>query len=101
VKAPLPHPQVIQAIESLLDDRNDKELLFKYNSLAPLVKRLQIPYLNKGIFVLGDLRKFTEQYDNIVQWDQSNRAYIMTHGVMGSIEGTLSTRCRKMCKTFI
>lgn len=61
----------------------------------------RFPISNKGIFVLGDLRKFTEQYGNIVQWDQSNRAYIMTHGVMGSIEGTLSTRCRKTCKTFI
>lgn len=24
-----------------------------------------------------------EQYGGIVQWDQSNRAYIMTHGVSG------------------
>jgi hypothetical protein len=37
----------------------------------------------KGHFVLGDLRKFTEQYGDIIQWDQSNRAYIMTHGVSG------------------
>ena len=34
-------------------------------------------------FVLGDLRKFTEQYGDIIKWDQSNRAYIMTHGVSG------------------
>jgi hypothetical protein len=33
-------------------------------------------------FVLG-LRKFFEQYRDIIQWDQSNRAYIMTHGVSG------------------
>jgi hypothetical protein len=78
------HPQVIQAIESLLGDRNDKELLFKYNSLAPWVKRQQIPLSRiKGNFVLGDLRKFAEQYGDIIQWDQSNRAYIMTHGVSG------------------
>ena len=31
----------------------------------------------------GDLRKLGEQYDGIIQWDQSNRAYIMTHGVSG------------------
>ena len=34
-------------------------------------------------FVLSDLRKFTEQYGDVIQWDQSNRAYIMTHGVSG------------------
>jgi hypothetical protein len=36
-----------------------------------------------ALFILGDLRKFTEQYGDIIQWDQSNRAYIMTHGVSG------------------
>ncbi|MCJ7638556.1 MAG: hypothetical protein MUO70_01490 [Euryarchaeota archaeon] len=78
------HPQVIQSIESLLGDRNDKELLFKYNSLVPWVKRQQIPLSRiKGNIVLGDLRKFAEQYGDIIQWDQSNRAYIMTHGVSG------------------
>ena len=34
-------------------------------------------------FILSDLRKFAEQYGDILQWDQSNRAYIMTHGVSG------------------
>jgi len=38
---------------------------------------------DKPNFVLSDLRKFTEQYGDIIQWDQSNRAYIMTHGVSG------------------
>jgi len=33
-------------------------------------------------FVLGDLRKFTEQYGDIIQLDQPNRAY-MTQGVSG------------------
>jgi len=34
-------------------------------------------------FVLGDLRKFAEQYGDVVWWDQSNRASIVTHGVSG------------------
>ena len=34
-------------------------------------------------FTLGDLRKFAEQYGDIIGWDKSNRAYIMTHGVSG------------------
>lgn len=78
------HPQVIGAVEPLIDDRNDDETVFLYNSLAPWVKRQQIPLSRtNGNFVLGDLRKFTEQYGDIIQWDQSNRAYIMTHGVNG------------------
>ncbi|MFZ0011285.1 MAG: hypothetical protein WAL97_05200 [Halobacteriota archaeon] len=78
------HPQVIQAIEPLVDGRNDDEPLFEYNSLEAWVRRQQIPLSRtKGNFVLGDLRKFAEQYGDIIQWYQSNRAYIMTHGVSG------------------
>ena len=36
-----------------------------------------------GHFVLGDLRKFCEQHGDAIGWDQSNRAYILTHGVSG------------------
>ena len=37
----------------------------------------------QGHFVLGDLRKFAEQYGDTLQWDQSDRAHILTHGVSG------------------
>jgi hypothetical protein len=75
---------VIQAIQPLLDDRGDDEPIFRYNSLAMWVKRQQIPLTRiQTYFVLGDLRKFTEQYGDITQWSQSNRAYIMTYGVSG------------------
>jgi hypothetical protein len=30
-----------------------------------------------------DLRKFAEQHSDVIQWEQSNRAYILTHGVSG------------------
>jgi hypothetical protein len=33
--------------------------------------------------VPGDLRKFCEQQGDILQWDQSNKNYILTHGVSG------------------
>ena len=33
--------------------------------------------------MLGDLREFVEQHGGIIQWDQSNRAYVLTHGVSG------------------
>jgi hypothetical protein len=35
------------------------------------------------LFYLGDLRKVAEQYGDLIQWDQSSRAYIMTHEVSG------------------
>jgi len=78
------HPQISQAIQSLLDRRSDHEMLFEYNSLVMWVKRQKIPLTRiANHFTLGDLRKFTEQYGDIIGWDQSNRAYIMTHGVSG------------------
>ncbi len=78
------HPQVIQAIKPLFGKRSDDKLLFGYTSLEQWLKRQKIPLLRMvGHFVLGDLRKFAEQYGDIIQWDQSNRAYIMTHGVSG------------------
>ena len=79
------HPQVIEAIKCLLGDRNDDdELLFECNSLAMWVKQQKISLTRMAThFILGDLRKFAEQYGDIIQWDQSNRACIMTHGVSG------------------
>jgi integrase len=78
------HPQVIEAIQPLLDGRSNDDSLFEYNSLIMWIKRQQIPLTRiDSHFVLGDLRKFTEQYGDVIQWDQSNRAYIMTHGVSG------------------
>ncbi len=78
------HPEVVKVLQPLLDDRADDELLFRYHSLLMWLKREKIPLTHiSGHFVLGDLRKFAEQYGDIIQWDQSNRAYIMTHGVSG------------------
>ena len=77
-------PQVVQAIEPLLDGRGDDELMFIYNSLVMWLKRENIPLSRIAThFTLGDLRKFAEQNGDVIQWEQSNRAYILTHGVSG------------------
>ncbi|MGZ4904286.1 MAG: hypothetical protein ACXVIG_06770 [Halobacteriota archaeon] len=34
-------------------------------------------------FVPGDLRKFCEQESDLLQWDESNKNYILTHGIKG------------------
>ncbi len=78
------HPHVVEALQPLLDGRCDDALMFEYNSFWMWVKRQKIPLSRiSGHFVLGDLRKFAEQYGDIIQWEQSNRAYILTHGVSG------------------
>jgi hypothetical protein len=78
------HPQVVEAIQPLLDGRHDDELLFQHGSFWMWVKRQQIPMSRfEGHFVLGDLRKFCEQHGDAIGWNQSNRAYVMTHGVSG------------------
>ncbi|MGZ4948900.1 MAG: hypothetical protein ACXV5D_07655 [Halobacteriota archaeon] len=32
-------------------------------------------------FLPGDLRKFWEQESDLLQWDESNKNYILTHGI--------------------
>ncbi len=78
------HDHIIDAVRPLLSGRDDKELMFKYRSLYKWVRRRKIVMsCFKGYFLLGDLRKFAEQHGDIIGWEQSNRAYILTHGVSG------------------
>ena len=78
------HPEVVEVVYPLLDGRDDNKHIFSYYSFYKWVKQQKIPLLRiADHFVLGDLRKFAEQYGDIIQWDQSNRAYILTHGVSG------------------
>ena len=78
------HPQVVEAVRPLLNGRRDDELMFQHCSFWMWIKRKQIPMSQfKGHFVLGDLRKFAEQHGDIIQWEQSNRAHSLTHGVSG------------------
>jgi len=78
------HPQLVEILKKLTFGKRDKDLLFKYNSIWMWMKREKIPLIRcTSHFVLGDLRKFTEQYGDVIQWNQSNRSYILTHGVSG------------------
>jgi hypothetical protein len=81
--APL-HPHVINALHPLFNGRDDHERMFTYCSFNQWIKRQKIPLTRiSGHFALGDLRKFAEQYGDVIQWDRSNRSYILTHGVSG------------------
>jgi hypothetical protein len=56
-----------------------------YNAvIRRIVEESEDPLLRcDAHFVPGDLRKFCEQLGDILQWDQSNENYILTHGVSG------------------
>jgi hypothetical protein len=78
------HPQVVETIQPLLNGKKDDEAVFQHGSFWMWVKRQKIPLSQiEAHFVLGDLRKFTEQHGDILEWEHSNRAYILTHGVSG------------------
>ena len=67
-----------------LRNRRDNEPMFRQLSFERWRKQQKIPLLHcDAHFVPGDLRKFCEQMGDILQWDQSNKNYILTHGVSG------------------
>jgi hypothetical protein len=72
-------------VTPLLDGRNRKDdtRIFAHESFDKWARRKKILLVYGGNFVCGDLRKFAEQYGGIIQWDQSNRAYVLAHGVSG------------------
>jgi integrase len=78
------HPQVAEAVEQLLNGQPEDELIFKQLSFQAWLKHTDIRLLHGGARIVnGDLRKFCEQHGDIIQWDQSNKNYILTHGVSG------------------
>jgi hypothetical protein len=78
------HPRIVEVIKLLLVGRDDNELIFTHGSFLQWIKRQKIRMSRfQKHFVLGDLRKFAEQYGDIIQWNESNRAYILTHGISG------------------
>lgn len=92
------HPHLVKAVYPLLDGRNDKKHMFEYYSFYIWVKQQKIPLSRiSGHFVLGDLRKFTEQYGDIILWDQSNRSYILTRAYQAFHGAIIEIRCRNMC----
>ena len=78
------HPQVLEAILPILEDRRDDELAFKQLSFQQWLRHSDVRLRYSGARIVnGDLRKFCEQMGDVLQWDQSNKNYIITHGVSG------------------
>jgi integrase len=78
------HPQVVEAIMPILEDQREDERIFKQLSFQLWLRQNDVRLRHSGVRIVnGDLRKFCEQMGDVLQWDQSNKNYIMTHGVSG------------------
>jgi integrase len=78
------HPQLAGAMEVLCDGREGSKYVFILESFRKWLQKLRIPLAKcSSYFVTSDLRKFAEQHGDVVGWNESNRAYVLTHGVRG------------------
>ncbi|MGZ4909022.1 MAG: hypothetical protein ACXV6K_10645 [Halobacteriota archaeon] len=78
------HHVVFDAIAAMLDGREDDTPAFLLSRCRAWPKDQQVMLIRCGeVFQLSDLRKFCEQHRDVIGWDHSNRAYILTHGVSG------------------
>jgi len=78
------HPRVVEVMKKLCDGREDNERVFMLESFRKWTQKQKIPLSRcNGHFIASDLRKFAEQHGDVIGWEQSNRAYILTHGVAG------------------
>ncbi len=78
------HPQVVDAVWLLVKNRRDEKAMFRHEAFDDWLRGKRVPLTRVNThFVCGDLRKFAEQHGDIIGWDHSNRAYILTHGVSG------------------
>ena len=78
------HPQLTAVLNVLCDGREDKERMFILESFRKWTQKQRIPLARcKCHFVPSDLRKFAEQWGDVIGWNESNRSYILTHGVSG------------------
>ncbi len=78
------HPQVVEAALPLVETRRDEKVMFTHEAFDDWLRGRKISLSRVNVcFVCSDLRKFAEQHGDIIGWDHSNRAYILTHGVSG------------------
>ena len=78
------HPQVVEATKALCRHKNDESCIFMLESFRKWTQTQKIPLIRcGGHFTTSDLRKFAEQQGDIIGWNESNRAYVLTHGVRG------------------
>jgi integrase len=78
------HPQLAMVMETLCDGREGSEKMFMLESFRKWLQKQRISLTRcSSHFVASDLRKVAEQYGDVIGWNESNRAYVLTHGVRG------------------
>jgi len=79
------HPDLLGILRELIARKADTARAFEFVGYQMWMKRNKIPLSRVPAkkFIPSDVRKFAEQYGDIIQWNQTNRAYILTHGVSG------------------
>jgi len=89
-------------LEGLLcHGRGGSELVFMLESFRKWLQNLRIPLARcSSHFVTSDLRKFAEQHGDVVGRNESNRAYILTHGVRGIEWTVIGIRCLSTSTVF-
>ena len=74
----------LRGMEILCNGKDGSEYMFMLESFRKWLQKQKISLIRcSSYFVASDLRKFAEQHGDIVGWNESNRAYILTHGVRG------------------
>ena len=79
------HPDLHHILAKMIENKADNSRAFEFVGYQMWLKRNRISLARAPgmMFTPSDLRKFAEQYGDIIRWDQTNRAYILTHGVSG------------------
>ena len=79
------HTDLHHILAMMIENKSDNCRAFEFVGYQMWLKHNKVPLARvPGMtFTPSDLRKFAEQYGDIIRWDQTNRAYILTHGVSG------------------
>jgi hypothetical protein len=79
------HPDLLGILTELINGKAETARVFEFVGYQCWMKHNRIPLSRAPTmnFIPSDVRKFAEQYGDIIQWNQTNRAYILTHGVSG------------------
>ncbi len=94
------HPQVVDAIRSLVRNRPDDKAMFTHEAFDDGLRSHKIPLVRVNThFVCIDLSKFAEQHGDVIGWERSNRAYVLSHGVSGVDWSHYIIRYQSTCVT--
>ncbi|MGA3198817.1 MAG: hypothetical protein ABSD89_05365 [Halobacteriota archaeon] len=71
------HPRLRKPLEVLCESRGSGERMFAFVSFYKWARQQKIPLSRcKQYFIPSDLRKFAEQWGDVIGWNESNRSYV-------------------------